>query len=82
MKKNISYCNFLEQTVLDEPRLLAAVPYAYVYCGVYLKWVIENNLYSDDFLEKAGTEIHYFKTNKVISAALINKIWFCYVDTN
>lgn len=81
MKKNISYCNFLEQTVLKEPRLLAAVWPTDVYCGLYLKWVIESNLYSDDFLKKAGPQIHYFKTNKVISSALINKIWPCYVET-
>jgi hypothetical protein len=66
--------------VLDEPRLLAAVWTTDVYCELYLKWVIESNLYSDDFLKKAGPEIHYFKTNKVISAALISKIWIYYVE--
>ncbi len=47
---------------------------AYVHIGMYLGWIVSNNLYSDFFEEECDTQIFRFK-NKQISPAMLSEIW-------
>lgn len=51
---------------------------AYVHIGMYLGWVIENDLYSRYFEEQASTEIFRFK-RKEISCTILSEIWSGYL---
>lgn len=52
---------------------------AYVHIGMYLGWVIENNLYSGYFKEEASTEIFRFK-RKEISCTILSELWNGYLS--
>lgn len=47
---------------------------AYVHIGMYLGWIVSNNLYSDFFEEECDTQIYRFK-HKEISPAMLSEIW-------
>ncbi len=51
---------------------------AYVHIGMYLGWIIDNELYSPYFEEEAGTEIYRFKRRE-LSATILSEIWDGYL---
>lgn len=51
---------------------------AYVHIGIYLGWIIDNELYSDYFREEAETEIYRFKRREITSA-ILSEIWDGYL---
>ncbi len=78
--------NKLEKTIYDNAKnhFLGNFPdslpieQAYIHIGIYLGWVIENNLYSEYFEEEAETEIYRFK-RKELSCAILSEIWDGYL---
>lgn len=55
-----------------------SVEHPYLHIGMYLGWVIENNLYSRIFEDEASTEIFRFK-RKEISCTALSVIWCNYL---
>ncbi|MFP4088782.1 MAG: hypothetical protein ACLFT3_00615 [Cyclobacteriaceae bacterium] len=51
---------------------------AYVHIGMYLGWVIDQDLYSEYFQEEAGTQIFRFKKRE-ISCTILSEIWDGYL---
>ena len=51
---------------------------AYVHIGMYLGWVIENNLFSEYFEEEASNQIFRFKRRE-ISCTILSEIWDGYL---
>lgn len=47
---------------------------AYVHIGMYLGWIVENNLFSEFFEEECDTQIIRFKRRE-ISPAILSEIW-------
>ncbi|MGB3587580.1 MAG: hypothetical protein WBA23_13620 [Tunicatimonas sp.] len=51
---------------------------AYVHIGMYLGWIIDNDLYSEYFEEEADTQIFRFKKRE-ISCTILSEIWDGYL---
>jgi hypothetical protein len=51
---------------------------AYVHIGMYLGWIIENELYSDYFEDEAGLQVIRFR-NKDISCTVLCELWDGYL---
>ncbi len=51
---------------------------AYVHIGMYLGWIINNDLYSEYFEEEADTQIFRFKKRE-ISCTILSEIWDGYL---
>ncbi|MEM8964776.1 MAG: hypothetical protein AAGE93_00045 [Bacteroidota bacterium] len=51
---------------------------AYVHIGMYLGWIIDNELYSEYFEDEADTQIFRFK-NRDISCTILSEIWDGYL---
>ncbi|MCG8476467.1 MAG: hypothetical protein MI784_13445 [Cytophagales bacterium] len=51
---------------------------AYVHIGMYLGWIIEQELYSDFFEEEASTEIYRFKRRE-LPCTILSEIWDGYL---
>nr|WKN36323.1 hypothetical protein K4G66_28590 [Tunicatimonas sp. TK19036] len=51
---------------------------AYVHIGIYLGWIIDNDLYSEYFEEEADTQIFRFKQRQ-ISCTILSEIWDGYL---
>jgi hypothetical protein len=51
---------------------------AYVHIGMYLGWIIENDLYSEYFEEEASNQIFRFKRRE-ISCTILSEIWDGYL---
>jgi hypothetical protein len=51
---------------------------AYVHIGMYLAWIIENNLYSEFFLEEAEVQIFRLQ-RKEISCTILSEMWDGYL---
>jgi hypothetical protein len=51
---------------------------AYVHIGMYLGWVIENNLYSEYFEDEASNQIFRFRRRE-ISCTILSEIWDGYL---
>ena len=51
---------------------------AYVHIGIYLGWIIDNDLYSEYFEEEASTEIYRFKRRELV-CTIISEIWDGYL---
>lgn len=51
---------------------------AYVHIGMYLGWVIDNDLYSEYFEEEADMQIFRFKRRE-ISCTILSEIWDGYL---
>ncbi|QCK15075.1 DUF7832 domain-containing protein [Mangrovivirga cuniculi] len=51
---------------------------AYVHIGMYLGWIIQNELYSEYFEDESEIQIIRFN-NKVISPALLSELWDGYL---
>ena len=47
---------------------------AYVHIGMYLGWIVDNNLYSDFFEKECDTQIFRFKQRQ-ITPAILSEIW-------
>jgi hypothetical protein len=47
---------------------------AYLHIGIYMGWIIENDLYSEYFEEEAATEIYRFK-RRDIGCIILAEIW-------
>ena len=47
---------------------------AYLHIGIYLGWIIENELYSEYFEDEASTEIYRF-TRREIDCIILAEIW-------
>ncbi|MEH0155650.1 hypothetical protein V6R21_15995 [Limibacter armeniacum] len=47
---------------------------AYLHIGVYLGWIIENSLYSEDFEDEFGVQIFRFK-NRDLSCVIVGELW-------
>lgn len=47
---------------------------AYLHIGIYMGWVIENELYSEYFEDEASTEIYRF-TRREIGCIILAEIW-------
>ena len=47
---------------------------AYLHIGLYMGWIIENDMYSHYFEEEAATEIYRFK-RKEIGCIILAEIW-------
>lgn len=54
----------------------AALPIekAYLHIGIYLGWIIDNQMYSDYFEEEASTEIYRF-SRREIDCIILAEIW-------
>lgn len=78
--------NALEKTIYDNAKnhflgnFPATLPIeqAYVHIGIYLGWIIHNDLISEYFKEEAETEIYRFKRQE-ISTAILSEIWDGYL---
>jgi hypothetical protein len=53
---------------------------AYVHIGIYLGWIIENELYSEYFEDEASNQIFRFK-RKEISCTILSEIWDGYLSS-
>lgn len=51
---------------------------AYVHIGMYLGWVIDNELYSEYFEDEADIQIYRFQ-NRQISCTILSEIWDGYL---
>lgn len=51
---------------------------AYLHIGMFLGWIIENELYSEYFEEEAGTEIYRFMRRE-LSCTILSEIWDGYL---
>jgi hypothetical protein len=51
---------------------------AYIHIGMYLGWIIEQELYSEYFEEEAYTEIYRFRRRE-ISCTILSEIWDGYL---
>ena len=51
---------------------------AYVHIGMYLGWVIENELYSDFFEDEADIQIFRFK-NRQLGCTILSELWDGYL---
>ncbi len=51
---------------------------AYVHIGIFLGWIIDNELYSEYFEEEAFTEIYRFRRRE-ISCTILSEIWDGYL---
>ncbi len=51
---------------------------AYVHIGMYLGWVINNELYSEYFEDEADIQIYRFR-NRQISCTILSEIWDGYL---
>ncbi|MDF9797011.1 hypothetical protein OKW21_002274 [Catalinimonas alkaloidigena] len=67
--KNHFLGNFPKQLPIEQ---------AYVHIGMYLGWIIEQDLYSPYFEEEAETQIYRFK-NRQISCTILSEIWDGYL---
>ena len=47
---------------------------AYLHIGIYMGWIIDNDLYSEYFEEEASTEIYRFK-RRDIGCIILAEIW-------
>ncbi|NJN24634.1 MAG: hypothetical protein HC819_00850 [Cyclobacteriaceae bacterium] len=47
---------------------------AYLHIGIYMGWIIENELFSDYFEDEASTEIYRF-TRREIGCIILAEIW-------
>lgn len=47
---------------------------AYLHIGIYMGWIIDNDLYSEYFEEEASTEIYRFKRRE-IGCIILAEIW-------
>ena len=51
---------------------------AYVHIGMYLGWIVENNLYSDLFFDESETQIYRF-LRKEINYTILSELWDGYL---
>lgn len=75
-KKSI-YDNAKNHFLGNFPDLLP-IEQAYVHIGMYLGWVIENELYSPFFEEEASNQIFRFNRRE-ISCTILSEIWDGYL---
>lgn len=76
----------LEKTIYDNAKnhFLGNFPdslpieQAYVHIGIYLGWIIDNDLYSEYFEEEAETEIYRFKRRQLV-CTILSEIWDGYL---
>ena len=54
---------------------------AYTHIGMYLGWVIDNNLYSDYFEDESEIQIYRFKRRE-ISCTILSEIWDGYLGND
>lgn len=74
--------NTEEQHIIDDARkyFLEGLPsdipldQAYLHIGMYLGWVIENELYSEDFEDEFGAQIIRFKKRDT-SCVIVGELW-------
>jgi len=76
-KKSI-YDNAKEHFLGNFPDSLP-IEQAYVHIGMYLGWIIDNDLYSEYFEEEASIQIFRFKRRE-ISCTILSEIWEGYLD--
>jgi hypothetical protein len=75
-KKNI-YDNAKNHFLGNFPRALP-IEQAYVHIGIYLGWIIDQELYSDYFEDEASNQIFRFKREE-ISCTILSEIWDGYL---
>jgi hypothetical protein len=75
-KKNI-YDNAKTHFLGNFPESLP-IEQAYVHIGIYLGWIIENQLYSEYFEEEASVQIFRFRRRE-ISCTILSEIWDGYL---
>ena len=51
---------------------------AYVHIGMYLGWIIDNDMYSEYFEEESEIQIYRFK-NRTISCTILSELWDGYL---
>ncbi|WPP51285.1 DUF7832 domain-containing protein [Catalinimonas niigatensis] len=76
-KKKSIYDNAKNHFLGNFPKQLP-IEQAYVHIGMYLGWVIEQDLYSPYFEDEADTQIFRFK-NRQISCTILSEIWDGYL---
>lgn len=76
LDKNI-YDNARNHFLGNFPETLP-IEQAYVHIGMYLGWIIENDLYSEFFEDEAGTSIFRFKRRE-ISCTILSELWDGYL---
>lgn len=76
-KKKSIYDNAKNHFLGNFPKQLP-IEQAYVHIGMYLGWVIEQELYSPYFEDEAETQIFRFK-NRQISCTILSEIWDGYL---
>lgn len=76
IQKNI-YDNARNHFLGNFPESLP-IEQAYVHIGMYLGWVIKNNLYSEYFEEEAEHQIFRFN-RKELSCTILSEIWDGYL---
>ena len=76
LEKNI-YDNAKNHFLGNFPKDLP-IEQAYVHIGIYLGWVIDNELYSEFFEEEASTEIYRFKRRE-LACTILSEIWDGYL---
>jgi hypothetical protein len=76
----------LEKTIYDNAKshFLGNFPeslpieQAYVHIGIYLGWIIDNDLFSEYFRDEAETEIYRFKRRE-LGCTILSEIWDGYL---
>lgn len=76
-KKKSIYDNAKNHFLGNFPKQLP-IEQAYVHIGMYLGWVIDQDLYSPYFEDEADTQIFRFK-NRQISCTILSEIWDGYL---
>lgn len=76
LEKNI-YDNAKNHFLGNFPESLP-IEQAYVHIGIYLGWIIENELYSEFFDDEAGIQIFRFQ-RKEICPTILSELWDGYL---
>lgn len=76
IQKNI-YDNAKSHFLGNFPESLP-IEQAYVHIGMYLGWIIDNDLYSETFEDEADIQIFRFKRRE-ISCTILSEIWDGYL---
>lgn len=77
---NRVYDRAKEHFLKDFPASLP-IEQAYVHIGMFLGWMIENDLCSEFFIEECETQIYRFKRRE-ISCTVLSEIWDGYLGSD
>jgi hypothetical protein len=75
--KKVTYDKAMNHFLGNFPDALP-IEQAYVHIGIFLGWIIDNNLYSEFFEDESEIQIYRFK-NRQITCTILSEIWDGYL---